>query len=212
MPRLPLVASLALLAVAGCVHERSKSIGVVPEGALARESAGSERAFAPTAAPSRTRVPPPIRSPEPEPEAAAAVVAPRDGAPAPPAAHRAIPAGESLADRARDTFLSSTTDLAAERVTLYVPRALASEVSLEGTTVADDGPGRRVAAGAAVLRLRRLTVRAASLTVVVRDDNPNLQASARGGVSLRSDQPASVVEESGLRSLILRNDGYTPLR
>jgi hypothetical protein len=36
--------------------------------------------------------------------------------------------------------------------------------------------------------------------------------SARGDVSFRSDQAASVVEERGLRSLLLRNDGYVPLR
>ncbi len=41
---------------------------------------------------------------------------------------------------------------------------------------------------------------------------PDLQLSARGNVSLRSDQPASVIDETGLQSLLLRNDGYTPLR
>ena len=112
-------------------------------------------------------------------------------------AHRPIPAGETLEERERTKFLSSTTEVSADRVTLYVPRAMAGEVSREGATVA---------------RLRRLTVRAVRLSIVVRDGNPDVQLTARGSVSLRSDQPASVIEESGLKSLLLKNDGYTPLR
>ena len=120
-------------------------------------------------------------------------VAVSDAAPA----HRPIPAGESLEDRARTKFLSSPTEISADRATLYVPRAYENELLRQGTTV---------------VALRRLTVRASQLTVVVRDGNPDVQLSARGSVSFRSDQPASVIEETGLRSLLLKNDGYTPLR
>ena len=36
--------------------------------------------------------------------------------------------------------------------------------------------------------------------------------SARGSVTFRSDQPSSVLTEAGLRTLLLKNDKYVPLR
>ena len=183
--------SFVALALTACVHERSKSIGIVREGALAREDAPPVSESAPICAPCAPK------AANSAPSVMESVddrrIAVSDAAPA----HRPIPAGESLEDRARTKFLSSTTEISADRATLYVPRAYAGEVSRQGTTVAT---------------LRRLTVRASLLTVVVRDENPDLQLSARGSVSFRSDQPASVIEETGLRSLLLKNDGYTPLR
>jgi hypothetical protein len=94
-----------------------------------------------------------------------------------------------------------------------VPPALAREATLTGAQVVEEGPGRRVATGNAVLTLRRLTVRAARLTLVARDDGaPDVSLSARGRVSFHADLPASVIDERDLKSLLLRNDGYTPLR
>ena len=34
----------------------------------------------------------------------------------------------------------------------------------------------------------------------------------RGDVSFHADRPASVIAEEGLKTLLVRNDGYTPLR
>ncbi len=194
-----LSAALAATASTACVHERTKEIGYVKAGALAppighgddpptRESTRSRAPHAPLPS-SPSAVSAGTAAPPVEERRVATSVA--------PPAHRPLPAGETLEDRARTKFLASTTDVSADRATLYVPRAYAGEVSREGATV---------------VRLRRLTVRAGQLNVVVRDDNPDLQLSARGGVSFRSDQPASVIEETGLRSLLLKNDGYTPLR
>lgn len=211
--RLPAAAACAALLLAACVHERAKSIGYVKEGALAppapndaalTASAWSDRAFGRRRA--RADDGPVRESPAAIPVAAAPAsfdVPSGDRtldravrvSEAPPA-HRAIPAGESLEARAREKFLASATEVFAERATLYVPRAYEPEIVREGLTI---------------VTLRRLTVRASQLTVVVRDGNPDIQLSARGGVSFRSDQPASILEESGLRSLLLKNDGYTPL-
>lgn len=205
-----------------CVHERSKApIGTFPEGVLARpaeaDSSWSARAFGgprdlpvlcqtpyvQAASPEELRVPcqtPSVQASAPSVKTSAA-----------PPAHRPIPAGESLAERARSKFLTATTEVNATRATLYVPRELAGEVALNGENVAEEGAGRRTASGRAVVRLRRLTLSASRVTVVVRDAGSDVQLSARGDVSMRSDQPASVIEESGLRSLLLLNDGYTPL-
>jgi hypothetical protein len=250
----PLACSAAALALAlaGCVHEREKVVGIVPEGALAppsardradRESSWSERAFgrrrgrgaeaatadggaprwgretvaAPRAETASFRAPTDAGSTPAF--ATAAVEAPGRSTPEPavartaaPAAHRAIAATTSLEDVAREKFLVATTTIAAQRATLYVPAAYAAEISLTGATVSDDAPGRRTATGTGVVTLRRLTVKAAQVTVVVRDGNPDVQLTARGDVSLHSDQPASVLDETGLRSLFLKNDGYTPFR
>ncbi len=239
-----LLGTLAALSLPACVHERTKVVGNVPEGALAppsprdrasRESTWSERAFgrrrgrgaeATSFEASRDAGPAPefvpasySTAPAPAADAADAAAGPERSAPPPavvrssaPPAHRAIPATTSLADVAREKFLVATTTVTAQRVTLYVPAAYAAEVSLLGAAVSDDAPGRRTAAGSGVATLRRLTVKATQLTVVVRDGNPDLQLTARGDVSLHSDQPASVLDESGLKSLFLKNDGYTPLR
>lgn len=155
-------------------------------------------------------VAPSVASPKPRRERAEAP--PSITTSAAPPAHRPIPESVSLDDVARVKFLRSTTDIDAQRVTLYVPRELANEVRLNGASVADDGPGRRTATGGASATLRRLTLRGSQVTIVARDDNPDIQLTARGDVSFHSDQPASVIDESGLKTLLLKNDGYTPLR
>lgn len=138
---------------------------------------------------------------------------PRTGTSSAAPAHRALPAGMSLERIAKEKFLAADTQIRAEKVTLYVPASYAAEASLTGASVVDEGSGRRTAVGGARLVLRRLTIHAERLTLVAKSDPAaDVQLSARGDVSLRSDQPASIVEESGLRSLLLRNDGYTPLR
>jgi len=255
----PLLASFAVLVFAGCVHEREKVVGIVPEGALAppqargretTESSWSRRAFGRrggrgaavveedtetsrrafggggasradaevffTSAASR----PPhefapataTTVPVAESHSDRAVPGPAVVRAAAPPAHRPIAATTSLEEVAREKFLVATTTVAAQRATLYVPAAYAAEVSLAGATVTDDAPGRRTATGSGVATLRRLTVRAGQVTVVVREGNPDVQLTARGDVSLRSDQPASLLDEAGLRGLFLKNDGYTPLR
>ena len=64
-----------------------------------------------------------------------------------------------------------------------------------------------------MLTVRNLTVRARRVTLVLRPEaGADFQVSARGAASLHSDQPSSLLEETGLRSLLLKNDGYVPLR
>jgi hypothetical protein len=209
-------AAVVALALAGCVRERTKAGPVrIPEGALAgavREGgrAGTRAqvvAVAKPAAPAPAAAPAPVAAP-------AAVVRSPPAGDAAPAAHRPLAAGKTLEEVAREKFLSAATTIDAEKATVTVPAALAAEASLRGTTVREDGgPNRRVAEGVAVLTLRRLTVKARRIVLVARDDGKDdVQVSARGNASLESDQPASVVHESGLKALLLTNDGYVPLR
>jgi hypothetical protein len=204
-----LVLALAV-ALAGCVTERSKAVPSIAGPVLSRGGGGDGGSWAgqapvATAAAHRSASPaeaPRLRGP-----------AERRAAPVSYAAHRPLPVGASLEERARERFLGSETTVVAREATVYVPERYAREASLRGASVEEKGPGRRVAVGDAVLTLRRLTVRAASVTFVVRrDGKDDVQLSARGEVSFRSDQPASVLEESGLRGLLLRNDAHTPLR
>ena len=208
-------------ALAGCVTERTKAEPVrIREGALAGAvpagSRGSGRGTA-SVVPVGKAVRPAVgaAAPAAAPAASAPVGVVRTvaaGAAAPPAP-RPRPAGRSLGDVAREKFLSSATTIDAEKATVTLPPDLAAEARLEGTTVTSESPTRRVAAGVAVLTLRRLTVRARRLVLSTREDGASdVQVSARGNASLRSDQPASVLEESGLKALLLTNDGYMPLR
>jgi len=216
------LAAATLLALAGCVHQRERALVTVPAGALAagpagpasvpprereayRRQADSTAVLASAAASGWDSLPP-------RGESVPARAAPVKASAAPPAHARMAP-GASLEQRARETFLAAETTIDAESATVYLPPAYAGEASLAGAAVADAGAGRRTADGSAVLTVRRLTVRARRVTLVVRSDGlPDVQVAARGAVSLRSDQPASVVEETGLRSLLLKNDGYVPLR
>lgn len=215
---------LAAALLAGCVSERHKALVMIPEGAFAPrdEGAGDPRPGLPDERAPRTEatslagmwVPPESRIPRPPdaaPEAPAQDV-PREVA-GPYAGHRPLADGVSLEQAMRERFLTSATRVEAEKATLHVPPALAREATLTGAQVVEEGPGRRVATGNAVLTLRRLTVRAARLTLVARDDGaPDVSLSARGRVSFHADLPASVIDERDLKSLLLRNDGYTPLR
>ena len=189
------------MALGGCVTERTKGEMVrVPEGALAGARGQSAAGVVPV-----SRVVRAAAAAQPMPTAAVT--------PPPPPAHRPLAAGRTLEEAARETFLESATTIDAEKATVTVPAAYAAEASLQGTVVKEEGPGRRVAEGVATLTLRRLTVRARRIVFVAREGaGGDVQITARGGVTLRSDQPASVIEETGLRSLILTNDGYVPLR
>jgi hypothetical protein len=143
----------------------------------------------------------------------AAAAGPAHEVAGPYAGHRPLEAGVSLEQALREKFLNALTTVEAEKATLYLPPALAAQARLTGANVVEEAPGRRVATGSAVLVLRRLTVRAARLTLVARDDGtPDVSLHARGRVTFHADLPASVIEERDLKSLILRNDGYTPLR
>ena len=228
--RIGLAAGVVLLS--GCVHERSKEIVRVPEGALSRGVGG------PSTVPPRERVAVeraeksdgwdalPARS-EGVPAGGQAAATMADAVPmtafisasaevktsAAPRAHAKWAPGATAAQMAREKFLNAITTIDAEKVTVYVPAEYAAEVGLVGASVVHDGPGRRTASGSAVLTLRRLTVRARRLTVSVKaESGGDFQVSARGAVSLESDQPSSLLSESGVRQLLLKNDGYVPLR
>jgi hypothetical protein len=214
----------AALAMGGCVTERTKPGPVrIPEGALSGAP--------PAASPGRRRVRPGIvpveratRPADATAYAAAAAAPSQTSAPdavvrsvpaaqAAPPAHRPLAAGRTLEDVAREKFLEATTNIDAEKATVTVPAGYAAEARLSGTTLKEDDPKRRIAEGVAVLTRRRLTIRARRIVLVARDDgSQDVQIAARGNVVLESDQPASVVKESGLRSLLLTNDGYLPLR
>jgi outer membrane murein-binding lipoprotein Lpp len=208
---------VAAMLLAGCVTERTKPGPVtVREGALAgavpAASQRAERGSAAVVAAERAAERPPAPAAARATPAAVVRTPPAGSAAAPPA-HRPLAAGRTLEDVARERFLEATTTIDAEKATITVPARYAAEATLSGTTTREDGPGRRVAEGVAVLSLRRLTVRARRIVLVARDDGgSDVQISARGNVVLKSDQPASVVEETGLRSLLLTNDGYVPLR
>ena len=114
-----------------------------------------------------------------------------------PKAHRALEQGLSLERRAQETCLRCETLVEADKVTLYVSPALAAEARV----------------GEHVLTLRRLTIRASTLRLVARTDGlDDLSLSARGHVRFRSDRPASILDEQDLKSLLVHNEGYTPLR
>src|SRR5207247_813767 len=133
--------------------------------------------------------------------------------PAPPPSHRPLPASVSLEALAREKFLNAETTVTAATATVYVPTAYAGEAALTGDATTPDAAGRRTATGDATLVLRRLTVRAARVTLVIRPaGEDDLQLTARGRVSFRSSQPGLAIDERDLASLFLRNDGYTPLR
>jgi hypothetical protein len=202
------ISSAVLLA--GCVTERSKGVPSIPGPVLSRDGGGAPRPGAPPrVAPAAHRSEGPVAPLErvrPAPDRASAPPPTYQG-------HRALPANVSLEERARTRFLESETTVVAREATVHLPERYAREASLRGAAVEEKDGGRRVAVGDAVLALRRLTVRAAAVTLVTRTDGKDdVQVSARGDVSFRSDQPASVLEEEGLRALFLRNDAHTPLR
>jgi hypothetical protein len=208
--RAAFVAACAL-ATAACAHERTRALAIVPDGALAGSPLLSSDG-PPDDGPARARATPVHATLAPAPVAEPASVVRRAAAGVPPP-HRPMDPGDSLAAAARERFLRCPTSVDAESATIWLPAALASEARLSGSVVRADGPGRYVAEGIASLSLRRLSVRARRITLVSRfDGSSDVQVSARGSVSFRSDQPASLLEESGLRSLWLRNDVHTPLR
>ncbi len=211
---------LAAPFLAACVTERSRTLAMIPEGSLARSADDARALREPRPQPasldavpaSFAAIDPASVVPPPRPEPAAALPPPPRN-PDRPAAHKPLPPGVTVEEAAREKFLWAPTVVEAQKATFYCSAALAAEATLTGSVTTDDGPGRRTAAGHAVLTLRRLIVRAERVTLVVRSDGKrDVQLTARGGVSLRSEQAASVIEETGLKSLLLTNDGYTPLR
>jgi hypothetical protein len=103
----------------------------------------------------------------------------------------------TLEQRQRETFLRCTTTIRAAKATMFVPpRYVAEAVVSQGR-----------------LTLRHLTIEAPQVKLVARTDgSDDISISARGDVSFHADRPASVIAESGLKTLLVRNDGYTPLR
>ncbi len=197
------IAFVLALLLAGCVHERTKSLPTYAAGSLHPGGPIRLGSDPKQGNPPATAVPTPVPAAAPAFESPAAVLSRADpGAPA-------------------GTGLRATTppparperEVVAARATVYVPAARAGEVSLTGAAVEADGAGRRTVTGNAVLRLGDLTVRAERLTLVVKKPgDADLQVSARGSVSYRSEKGDARVEETGLKSLLLTNDEYVPLR
>ena len=114
-----------------------------------------------------------------------------------PPAHEPVADVATLEQRRRETFLRCTTTIRAAKATMFVPpRYVAEAVVSQGR-----------------LTLRHLTIEAPQVKLVARTDgSDDISISARGDVSFHADRPASVIAESGLKTLLVRNDGYTPLR
>ena len=204
-----------LFPLGGCVHSREKTVAVLHDGVFApRDGEWDPATPRPPGDRPQTIA---VSAPAPSPiggdgwdAASPSGSIPRE-APRPPAseagpvvrsssaplAHRPLAGGRSLEQRAREVCLDCETLVEADKATLYVAPALAAEARLEGR----------------VLTLRRLTIRAQTLKLVARTDGRgDVSISARGSVRFRSDRPASIIDEEGLKSLLVTNDGYTPLR
>jgi hypothetical protein len=125
---------------------------------------------------------------------------------------RAIEPIADPAKAARERFVAHETEIRADQATVHLPAALAREARLGGRTVEVAAGNRRIASGDATLSVRRLTVRAGRVTLVERPaGEESVAVAARGSVSFTSNQRASRIEETGLRSLLVRDDAYTPL-
>lgn len=212
----------------GCVTERQKSVAILEEGSLAppearaalvggagRGARGYRRPRSPAsgAAATTTALDRPLPAvtevataelgadvvgERPAPEVAAQVVPAPFKTSAAPRAHAPVADVATLERRRRETFLACTTTIRAEKATLFVPARYAAEAVLTGTTR---------------LTLRHLTIDAKTVKLVVRTDgSDDVSISARGDVSFHADRPASLIAEEGLKLLLVRNDGYTPLR
>lgn len=215
------------VATGGCVTQREKTVALLEEGAFAPPEAraalvggagdparGYRRPRSGAAASHERRpaevapdgggdggvdgggpaAPPAARAKEP---AVRVDPAPVKTSSAPPA-HEAVADVATLQRRQRETFLTCTTTIRAEKATLFVPPRYAAEAVLDGTSR---------------LTLRRLTIEARQVKLVLRTDgSDDVSISARGEVSFHADRPASVIAETGLKALLVRNDGYTPLR
>lgn len=152
----------------------------------------------------------PARQPPPAPPPTLEVPQPRTAGPVTPAGGR--PA-KPLADRARERFLDYPTEVHAQRLTLILPAALASEAQLTGARVSDPEPGQRTGEGGARLVCRELTLVGERITLRVRaPGSDDIQITARGEVEFVSTRRGQVLREVGLRSLVLTNDQMLPLR
>lgn len=120
--------------------------------------------------------------------------------------------GKSTAELARDHFLDYPTHVRADRVTLYVPPALAGAVRLMGQQVDRSRPARQQAVGAARLVLRELTLEGDRVVLRVREDGlEDVQITARGGVEFVSNVRGNILRERGLKSLLITNDQVVPI-
>lgn len=229
---LPVLATLVVLGSSGCTVARNRAVAVVPAGALARPDGdgvapkGPRGAKAEPRSTSREarrgpspggtslavgRTGPPTAHPptstategDPAPtgpsiDGPVAVASPTVKRSVAPVAHERVSDLETLERRRRETFLDAITFVRADKATVFVPPRYAAEAIVEGTTR---------------LTLRRLTVEGLDVRLVLRTDGADdVSLSARGRVTFRADLAASVLEETGLRTLLLRNDQHVPLR
>ena len=122
---------------------------------------------------------------------------------------RPLPAdAETLA---AEHFLRHPTRVVAGSITFYCPARLAAEVRLTGQDMLKTHATRRLARGNARLVLRELTLEAGRITLRTRDD-PDVQVTARGNVSLVSKVADHVMREEGVRGVLITNDKVVPLR
>ena len=120
---------------------------------------------------------------------------------------------KSPKDRARERFLDHPTRVKASRITFYCPRRFAREVRLTGDEVTQPKPGRRIAAGAARLTCRELTLEADRIVFRIEDaPDAAVQATARGDASFVTNQRGQVLRHEHVRILVLSDDQVTPLR
>ncbi|MDJ0975390.1 MAG: hypothetical protein QNJ98_13075 [Planctomycetota bacterium] len=156
-------------------------------------------------------VPPPvIEQPPPRPKPTLPV--PRRRV-TPPKPKRGTPINKSPQELVRAHYLDNPTTVRAGKITFYCPAAYLGEVRLKADDIVNTSADRRVATGGARLLCRELTLIAERITLRIRrDGDAELQVTARGNVELVSRVRNKATRETGLRSLILRQDQMMPLR
>jgi hypothetical protein len=210
-------ATAAALLCAACSTQRTSSLAVVatPTAELTIDDTGPWREVPSSDAPDVVAEPvvpsavPPARREEPAPRRTVTVPLRRTAAPPPPG----TPPSKSAAGLARDRYVDHPTHVRAQRITFRCPANLAGEVRGTAERVVDEPGGRRRYLGRARVLCRELTLEADELILQVRGpDESDLQVTARGDVAFVSAHRDNVVEEKGLRSLLITNDRHIPLR
>ncbi len=131
----------------------------------------------------------------------------------PPPPKRGKPLNKTPKQLVREHYLDNPTTVRAAQITFYCPHDFLKEVRLKAAEVKNAKSDRRVASGGARLTCRELTLVAEQIIIRVRRDaDAELQIAAMGNVELVSRVRNQAVRETGLKSLILRQDQMMPLR
>lgn len=181
------------------------------------QEAPTDIAEAPTAP--TTDAAPPVRAPVPPPVVERPPARPAPTLPVPrrrvtaPKPKRGTPIDKSPKELVRAHYLDNPTTVRAAKITFYCPEAYLAEVQLTAEDLVDTSADRRVATGTARLLCRELTLIAERITLRIRRDaDAELQVTARGQVELVSRVRNKATRETGLKTLILRQDQMLPLR